>query len=113
MGLGLWNRVSADDLAIHIEMTNIPLGRVSAIPLVLPHKLQDALERTDVQVDMIWGEFDQPHPDPGLQWEVLRRQQPDAELRVIANAGHWSIYDDPQASNAALLELLAKPLRKG
>jgi pimeloyl-ACP methyl ester carboxylesterase len=33
-------------------------------------------------------------------------------MRVIANAGHWSMYEAPEAFDAALAELLARAARR-
>jgi pimeloyl-ACP methyl ester carboxylesterase len=44
---------------------------------------------------------------------VLRRVDPDLDFRVIAGGGHWVMYERPHAFNAALLDMLAQPLRTG
>ena len=42
---------------------------------------------------------------------MLRRYQPDMDFRTIADAGHWAMYERPEAFNAALLDILAQPPR--
>jgi pimeloyl-ACP methyl ester carboxylesterase len=69
------------------------------------------LPRIRAQVDVIWGELDRPHYDPQLQHAVFLRYQPHAGLRILPNTGHWSMYEGAAAFNAAILDLLAKPLR--
>jgi pimeloyl-ACP methyl ester carboxylesterase len=96
---------SADALARHLLITNARRSRLEPIPLVLPDRLLTALEGTAVRVDGIWGEFDRPHP-PGPQQEALHRLRPDLRFRVIPGAGHWVMYEQPAAFNAALEELL-------
>jgi pimeloyl-ACP methyl ester carboxylesterase len=111
LGLMLHRAAAADDLAVYLQDINATRGRLSAGPLVLPSKLLDALPRISAPIDVIWGEFDRPHPDPGLQECVLRRFQPDLEFRVVADAGHWVMYEGGAEFNRVLLELLALPVR--
>jgi pimeloyl-ACP methyl ester carboxylesterase len=103
---------AVDDLALHIQATNVPRGRVSPKNLVMPDRLATALARVRAPVDAIWGEFDAPHPHPDQQLAAIRRSHPEAEMRVIANAGHWSMYEAPEAFDAALAELLARAPRR-
>jgi pimeloyl-ACP methyl ester carboxylesterase len=79
----------------------------------MPDRLLRILPEVKVQLDSIWGEFDRPHPDPEVQEEVLRRFDPGLDFRTIADAGHWVMYERPEAFNAALLDMLSQPLRKG
>ena len=112
LGIMLHDEASADELALHVQAQNAPRGRVSPRPLVMPDKLLLALPEVRAQIDLIWGENDRAHAGPESQAEVVRRFQPDAELRVIPDAGHWSMYENPAAFNAAVLDLLAQPLRR-
>jgi pimeloyl-ACP methyl ester carboxylesterase len=111
LGLMLHHPGSVDELALHLHITNGAGGRLNPAELVLPDKLLTILPRVSAQLDAIWGDRDRPHPDPALQAEVLRRSHPDLELRVIPEAGHWAMYERPDAFNRALLDLLARPLR--
>jgi pimeloyl-ACP methyl ester carboxylesterase len=77
----------------------------------LPDKLLSVLPRVSVQIDAIWGEYDNPHPDPAAQEAVLRRFQPELDFRVIPGAGHWSMYENPAAFDHAVQDLLSRPLR--
>jgi pimeloyl-ACP methyl ester carboxylesterase len=111
LGLMLHNAASADDLAVHLQSINGPRGRLNPTPLVLPDKLSAALPRLPVQLDAIWGEHDRPHP-PADQEEVLRRYDPHIDFRIIADAGHWAMYERPEDFNRTVLELLDRPLRQ-
>jgi pimeloyl-ACP methyl ester carboxylesterase len=106
LGLMLRHEASVDDLALHIQALNIPRARVSPKDLVVPDKLLASLPRVRAPIDAIWGEFDVAHPDPDLQLQVLRRFQPDATMTVIEGAGHWPMYERPDAFNAAVGRLL-------
>ncbi len=99
------------ELTLYLQAANGRRARIQAEKIVLPDKLLLILPRVPVQLDAIWGEFDQPHPDPEAQAAVLRRFQPRLELRVIPGAGHWAMYENPDAFNRAVLEMLARPLR--
>lgn len=95
-----------DDLALHVQALHVPLARLDVRKMVLPDRLIRALERSTVPVDAIWGEHDQPHPDPLLQIAALRQVRPAARLRVVPGAGHWSIYENPAVTHTHLDELL-------
>ena len=100
-----------DALALEIQSTNVPLAKVSPHPLVMPDRLLHVLPRITVPVDAIWGEFDGPHPDPELHRSVLSGFRPDLEFVVFPGAGHWVMYEAPDAFNRALDSLLAlRPL---
>jgi pimeloyl-ACP methyl ester carboxylesterase len=106
LGLMLHNPESADDLAVHLQELNGLRGRLNPAALVLPDRLVQALAKMPAKVAGIWGEHDRPHPEPALQEAVLRRFQPDAPFVVIPEAGHWAMYERPEAFNAAALEIL-------
>ncbi len=111
LSLMLHDPASVDDLALYLQATNGRRGRIRAELLVLPDKLVNILPRVSVQLDAVWGAYDQPHPDPAAQASVLRRFHPQLDFRVIADAGHWSMYENPAAFNHAILDLLSRPLR--
>jgi pimeloyl-ACP methyl ester carboxylesterase len=111
LSLMLHDPASADELALHLQATNVARARIKAEKLVLPDKLLHILPRVPVQLDAIWGEYDGPHPDPAAQASVFRRFHPDLEMRVIPGAGHWSMYERPEAFNATVRDLLSRPLR--
>jgi len=100
-----------DDLAIDISMHYGPLTRTRVQYHVIPDKVLQAVAETRAPIDLIWGEHDFPHPDPEANVAAVRRFHPAAELRVVAAAGHWPMYERPEAFDAALLDLLAQPVR--
>jgi len=112
MSLMLHDPASVDELALHLQAINVARARIRAELLVLPDKLLHILPRVPVQLDAIWGEFDQPHPNPEAQAGVFRRFHPELDLRVIPGAGHWSMYENPDAFNRTVRDLLAQPLRR-
>ncbi|HUD27240.1 MAG TPA: alpha/beta hydrolase [Novosphingobium sp.] len=112
LGLMLHHPDSADDLAIHMLLPTAKAARLHVPPLVVPDRLLRILPRVPVPVDAIWGACDLPHPDPAAQEAALRSVQPEALFRVVEDAGHWAMYERPEAFEAALLEILATPLRE-
>jgi pimeloyl-ACP methyl ester carboxylesterase len=111
LALMLHHPDSADDLALHLQVTNGLRARLDPSPLVLPDKLIEALPRISAQIDAIWGEHDRPHPVSAGQEAVLRRFHPELNFRVIPDAGHWAMYERSTAFDRTLLELLDQPLR--
>jgi pimeloyl-ACP methyl ester carboxylesterase len=113
LGLMLRHAESADALAMHLLVENARLARLNVPGLVLPDRLVKILPEVPVPVDALWGELDRPHPDPAVQEAVIRRIQPDTDFRVIAGAGHWAMYERPEAFDAALIDMLERGPRRG
>lgn len=111
LGLMLHHPASVDELALHLHATNGRRGRLDAAALVLPDKLVQVLPRVSAQLDAIWAEHDRPHPDPAAQERALRGIHPDLDFRVIPDAGHWVMYEQPNMFNRAVLDLVSRPLR--
>lgn len=78
---------------------------------LIPDKLVQVLPQITVQIDAIWGEHDWPHPDPTANGAVLRQVQPQAQVRVVPGAGHWSMFENAAAFNQHAGDLLDQPLR--
>ena len=109
LGLMLHDESSVDEFALWQLVTNSCSARLEVPGLVLPDRLNLILPDVAVPVDAVWGEFDQPHPDPAVQEEALRRFKPDADFRVIEGAGHWAMFERPDAFNRAVLDMLQSP----
>jgi pimeloyl-ACP methyl ester carboxylesterase len=97
-----------DSLALHLQETDSLRARMNPTDLVLPDKLIPVLAKITAPLGVIWGEFDQPHPAPGVQEAVLRQHCPELEFRTIADAGHWVMYEQPAAFNRTVMELLGR-----
>jgi len=96
-----------DDLARHLQLKNVPKGRINPRPISMPTGTIDALRLTNVPVDAIWGDRDAPHPNPQVQRTALLQLRPDLDFRVVEGAGHWSMYEQPERFHRALDDLLA------
>lgn len=113
LGLMLHHPETVDDLAMHLLVANAANARIADLAkFVRPDRLLAVLPDLKVPFEAMWGEFDRPHPVPQDQEAVLRRYQPNMDFRVIQGAGHWAMYERPEAFNRELLELLSAPVRK-
>ena len=112
LGLMLHRPESADALALHLAEANLRKTRFRHPDYqVMPDWVLRSLPDVGAQVDALWGEADRAHPDPDLQAAALRAFKPDLEMRAIPDAGHWAMYENPEAFDAALLDMLRQPLR--
>ena len=112
LALMLHDPASVDELALYVQARHGAKGRLDAAPLAVPDKLLQVLPQVSAQLDAIWGEYDRPHPNPAVQEGVMRRFHPDMEFKVIRNAGHWVMYEQPAEFDNTLLKLLARPPRQ-
>lgn len=106
----LHDPAAIDECAIDMMLAYGPRARSRVQHYVVPDYLLQAARQASVPIDLIWGEHDAVHPDPAANAAVVRAFQPECELRVIADAGHWPMYEQPERFEAALRELLARPV---
>jgi pimeloyl-ACP methyl ester carboxylesterase len=98
-----------DALALEIQEWNTVHARTRSRGFATTGMLRDALVRSPAPLGAIWGEADQvavPHMAERL--DALRSARPDAAIELISGAGHWVMYEAPEAFNAALSRLLAR-----
>jgi pimeloyl-ACP methyl ester carboxylesterase len=113
LGLMLHHPESADALAQHLLWSNARKARLHQVPeLVIPDRWRRSCRsarpgrrdlgrvRPAASRPGGAGSGDPPHPS-------------ELRFRVIADAGHWAMYERPEAFNAALLDMLRQPLRQG
>lgn len=97
-----------DDLAIHVQTETVRRARVRSGKIPWTGTLTDALKRIDTTLSGIWGEKDAiaaPYMDDRIA--LFRSIQPGCDFRLIEDAGHWVMYECPEAFNTTLLDLLA------
>jgi pimeloyl-ACP methyl ester carboxylesterase len=98
-----------DALAIAIQEWNTVHARFRSRGFANAHLLKDALAETSVPLTMLWGERDQVaigHIPARIA--AAREARPDAAAEVIPDAGHWTMYEAPQAFDSALRRSLAR-----
>lgn len=106
--LMLSSEARIDPLAVHIQATGVAAARLNFMPLILPYRLLDALERADCEVHAIWGALDATHPNPPAQEQVLRTLRPHMTFKVIPAGGHWVMYERPTVFERALRDILTQ-----
>jgi pimeloyl-ACP methyl ester carboxylesterase len=98
-----------DDLALAIQEWNTRHSRLKTPTLSRSGALPNALRQVVSPVNGIWGERDAPaNPRAPQRVAALRGLRPDADVRMIAGAGHWVAYEAPEQFNAMLLEMLSR-----
>lgn len=110
LGMMLHHPESVDALALHLlvrDAHRCRIARAARAALVMPDRLLRVLPLLPRQLAAIWGEFDRPHPHPRAQEAVLRSFDAELDFRVVPGAGHWAMYERPEAFNAILLDMLA------
>ncbi|MCB1743587.1 MAG: alpha/beta hydrolase [Gammaproteobacteria bacterium] len=101
-----------DALAVYLQRETVRRARVRSGDIPFTDLAARALERCSCAISGIWGSRDAiAAGEVHLREAVFRRIQPDCRFEVIEGAGHWVMYDRPDAFNRVMLELLASPGR--
>ena len=95
-----------DPLAMQLYTRDIVLARINSAKSSRAEPLKQQLLSLRMPIHGIWGrlditargKFEEIHA-------ILRDAYPDAQLKVIEDAGHWVQYEQAAAFNAALREL--------
>jgi pimeloyl-ACP methyl ester carboxylesterase len=96
-----------DALALAIQEWNVSRTRLDTPAIISKRPLAVSLPQLRIPVNAIWGERDQiAYYTLEDRIATLRGLYPAVELRIIPAAGHWAAYEDPDAFNATLAELL-------
>jgi len=96
-----------DETAIMIQQSNAERSRHDTRPTAAKKPLTEMLDASRVPLAAIWGERDQlaaPYFDERREW--LAARDPQAQFKLVANAGHWVQYEAADAFNAALADCL-------
>lgn len=96
-----------DDLAVFIQAENIAKARFRSRAFAATDDIARLLPDIRVAVNAIWGADDcLALPDLATRYDVLRRGHPELITRTVADAGHWTMYEQAEAYTAALIEVL-------
>ena len=99
-----------DEEAVALQAENVRQARFRSREFALTDEVRRGLADVRVPLRAIWGGQDAvARPSVAAVLEVLREHHPELASRVIAGAGHWVMYEQPEAYNAALLEMLERP----
>ena len=95
-----------DDLAVYIQYTNAPRGRVRSRRFSRAGTLIQALPRVTAQLSGIWGGRDAgAYPYLDERKRALGEIQPGLRFEIIPGAGHWVAYEAAERFNPILAEI--------
>ena len=95
-----------DDLAVYIQYTNAPRGRVRSRRFSRAGTLIQALPRVTAQLSGIWGGRDAgAYPYLDERKRALGEIQPGLRFEIIPGAGHWVAYEAADRFNPILAEI--------
>ncbi len=96
-----------DELAVYLQTTNVPDARIKGRLIAVTDALAAALPDVTARIVPIFGALDCYAKDfMDDRIALFRSIQPDCDFRIIEDAGHWVIYEQPDRFNAVLLEAL-------
>ena len=96
-----------DDEAIRIQEWNTVHARLRSRGFASGTSLKDQLPKVAAPMRAIWGARDQVSwPHIGERLAMLHQARPELVSEVIPNAGHWVMYEAPEAFNDALERML-------
>ena len=95
-----------DPLALHLYTRDLVRTRVNSAKSSRAEPLKKQLESLRLPIHGIWGRLDVTARGKFAEIHaLLRGAYPDAQLKIIEDAGHWVQYEQAAAFNAALREL--------
>ncbi|HKK30080.1 MAG TPA: alpha/beta hydrolase, partial [Alphaproteobacteria bacterium] len=107
--LMLRDRNEIDDVAVLMQMLNTTRAVTKSRTFAREASLARVLPLCPAPIAGIWGEFDSTsYPFIHERQELLRRVQPGCPFLTIPEAGHWAMYERPEAFNEVLLGLLQR-----
>jgi pimeloyl-ACP methyl ester carboxylesterase len=96
-----------DDLAIYLHAESLRRARFRSAPYAPNDELKRALADIRIPVKTIWGRDDViAQPDLETRLKVISEHHPELIARIVDDAGHWVMYEQADAFNRALLEIL-------
>lgn len=96
-----------DDLAIELQAQNIARARFRSREFARCDAIKQGLARVPVPVHAIWGERDVlAYPDLDAVRRAISTHRPELDFHVVPGAGHWVMYEQPDAFNRTLVQVL-------
>ena len=97
-----------DALAVYLQSENIAKARFRSRPFARSAEIRQNLMDIEIPVKAVWGGNDQTAwPSIEARFDILREFHPELVTRTVPDAGHWVMYEQPVAYNAALAEVLS------
>jgi 2-hydroxy-6-oxonona-2,4-dienedioate hydrolase len=96
-----------DRLALDLQANNVRRARFRSRTYAWTDGIARVLPHVPARLTAIWGDRDQiALPSVSARLDVLRRSHPELRAEIIAGAGHWVMYEQPDAFNASLVRLV-------
>lgn len=96
-----------DPLAVYLQSENIRRARFRSRPFARIPEIAQNLPELRLPVKAVWGAEDQTAwPSVEARYEVIRSSHPELVTRTVPDAGHWVMYEQPDAYTKALREVL-------
>jgi len=96
-----------DDLSLHLQDANTARTRIRARGIPESDILLRALPDASAAFFGIWGVEDvYSLGDVPAREAILRTYKPDIDFRMLNDAGHWVMYEAPDAVNDMLFDIL-------
>ena len=96
-----------DALAAYLQAENIREARFRSAPFAANSDIKDTLPHIKVPLSAIWAEKDATvWPSNEARLAILREHHPEMRTHLIADCGHWAMYEQPDAYNRALRAVL-------
>lgn len=96
---------SPEDPVVDLHCANIARVRFDSRKISLQERLLDDLSAVSCPLQVIWGAEDRlAFPSITARARQVVEVRPDAEIRIIPNAGHWVQYEASGAVNALLAD---------
>ena len=96
-----------DELAVDVQAENVRQARFRSREFAATDEVRQGLAHIRIPVRAIWGEKDAvARPSVAAVFEVIREHHPELLTRIIPGAGHWVMYEQPEAYTEALQEML-------
>jgi len=97
-----------DPLAVWLQSENIRQARFRSRPFARMPEIAQHIPDVRIPVKAVWGGDDQTAwPSVEARYDVLRQSHPELVTRTVPDAGHWVMYERPDAFNRTLEDLLA------
>jgi pimeloyl-ACP methyl ester carboxylesterase len=97
-----------DPLAVYLQSENIRRARFRSRPFARVPEIAQHLPDVRIPVKAVWGAEDQTAwPSVEARYDAIRQGHPELVTRTVPDAGHWVMYEQADAYNRALKEVLA------
>jgi pimeloyl-ACP methyl ester carboxylesterase len=97
-----------DPLAVWLQSENIRRARFRSRPFARIPEIAQNLPEVRIPVRAVWGGDDQTAwPSVEARYDAIRQSHPELVTRTVPDAGHWVMYEQPEAYNQALKEVLS------